>query len=40
MVYLKKFWEWLKTPYVKYKERQALKKRLEELKKQDPFIYK
>jgi len=36
MVYLKSFWEWLKTPYYKYKA----KKRLEELRKRDPFIYK
>jgi len=40
MVYLKKFWEWLKTPYTKYKEHKELKKRLDELRKKDPFIYK
>jgi len=40
MVYLKKFWEWLKTPYTKYKEKKAFEKRMEELKKRDPFIYK
>ena len=40
MVYLKKLWIWIKTPYTKYKEKQAIKKRIEELKKQDPFIYK
>jgi hypothetical protein len=28
------------SPYRKFKERQALKKRLEELRKRDPFIYK
>jgi len=27
-------------PYTKYKEHKAWKKRLEELKKRDPFIYK
>ena len=26
-------------PYTKYKERQMIKKRLEELRKKDPFIY-
>ena len=40
MVYLKKFWEWLKTPYVKYKEKKEFEKRLAELRKRDPFIYK
>ena len=40
MVYIKKFWEWIATPYRRYKERRAIKKRLEELKKSDPFIYK
>jgi hypothetical protein len=40
MVYLKNFWNWLTTPYRAWKEQRALKKRIEELKKQDPFIYK
>jgi len=40
MVYLKKFWEWLTTPVRRYKEHKAFKKRMEELKKRDPFIYK
>jgi len=40
MVYLKNFWEWLKTPYYKYQEHKAFKKRLKEMKEQDPFIYK
>jgi hypothetical protein len=40
MVYLKKFWEWLKTPYYKWQEHKNIQKRLEELKKRDPFIYK
>jgi hypothetical protein len=40
MVYLEEFWYWLTTPYRKWKEHRALKKRLEELKKSDPFIYK
>jgi hypothetical protein len=40
MVYIKKFWEWLTTPYRKWKEHRALQKRIEELKEKDPFIYK
>ena len=40
MVYLKKIWELLKTPYVKYKQKKEYEKRIEELKKRDPFIYK
>jgi hypothetical protein len=27
-------------PYTRYKEKQRIKKRLEEIKKRDPFIYK
>jgi hypothetical protein len=30
----------LLTPIRKYKERKVFKKRLEELRKRDPFIYK
>ena len=37
---LKRAWEWIKTPYTKYKENKAFKKRMEELRKRDPFIYK
>ena len=40
MVYIKNFWIWITTPYTKWKEQRAFKKRIEELKKQDPFIYK
>jgi len=36
----KKIIELLIYPYTKFKERRAWKKRLEELKKRDPFIYK
>jgi len=32
--------KWLLTPYRRWKERQAYKKRMEELRKRDPFIYK
>jgi hypothetical protein len=35
-----KFINWLLTPYRLWKEKQAYKKRLEELRKRDPFIYK
>ena len=37
---MKKLIELLSWPYRKYKERQAWKKRLEELRRRDPFIYK
>jgi len=37
---LKQFFNWCLTPYTNYKEKQKLKKRIEELKKRDPFIYK
>ena len=40
MVYIRKLIEWLCTPYTRYKENKAFKKRMEELKKRDPFIYK
>ena len=40
MVYIKKFWKWITTPYTKYKERKELQKRIDEMKKRDPFIYK
>ena len=37
---MKKLIDWLLTLYYKYKERKEFKKRLEELRKRDPFIYK
>jgi hypothetical protein len=37
---MKKIIEFLMRPWTKYKERQAYKKRLEQLRKADPFIYK
>ena len=40
MVYLKKIWYWVTWPYTTYKEHRAFKKRMEELRKRDPFIYK
>lgn len=36
----KKILDIITYPYKKYKENKAWKKRLEELKKRDPFIYK
>jgi hypothetical protein len=35
-----KFIQWLLTPYTRWKERRQQKRRLEELRKRDPFIYK
>ena len=40
MVYIKKFWEWLKTPYTRFKAKKELDQRIAEMKKRDPFIYK
>lgn len=37
---MKKLIKILMTPWQKYKERQQIKRRLEELRKRDPFIYK
>jgi len=37
---MKKIIRWLTTPYRKWKEHKEFKKRIEELKKRDPFIYK
>jgi len=34
------FWNFLQNPIKWYKERKEWKKRLEELRKRDPFIYK
>ncbi len=36
----KKLWYWISYPYSTYKEKQRIKKRLDELRKRDPFIYK
>jgi hypothetical protein len=40
MVWLKKLWLWICYPYTEIKRKRKIKKRIEELKKQDPFIYK
>jgi hypothetical protein len=40
MVYLKKIWKIFIWPYTYIQERRRFKKRMAELKKKDPFIYK
>jgi hypothetical protein len=35
-----KFINWLLAPYHRWKKHKEFKKRLEELRKRDPFIYK
>ena len=35
-----KIWEWLSQPLRVYIEKRRLRKRIEELRKRDPFIYK
>lgn len=40
MVYLKKLWYILIWPYTKIKNEIRFRKRLKELQKKDPFIYK
>jgi hypothetical protein len=39
MLMLKKLIELLLTPFRRFSERRRIKKRLEELRKRDPFIY-
>ena len=34
-----RIWRWVISPYTRYRDRKRLEKRLEELRKQDPFIY-
>ena len=40
MVWLKKLARWISTPYRKWQETKQLQKRLKEVCKRDPFIYK
>ena len=40
MVYLKKIWTIITWPYTKIKQEIAFRKKLKELQKRDPFIYK
>lgn len=37
---MKKLLNWLLAPYQKWKEAKEYNKRIEELRKRDPFIYK
>ena len=37
---MKKLFEYIKLKWEEYKENKLLKKRLKELRKRDPFIYK
>ena len=40
MVWLRKLLEIITSPYTEWKRKRMLKKKIEELKKRDPFIYK
>jgi hypothetical protein len=40
MVYLKKLWNIIIYPYTYIRDEMRYRKRLKELKKRDPFIYK
>jgi hypothetical protein len=37
---LRELWMWIRYPIQSYRHRQEIKKRIEELQKRDPFIYK
>lgn len=37
--FLSKLWYKITTPYRNWKERRRIKKKMEEIKKRDPFIY-
>jgi hypothetical protein len=39
-IFLKEIWYLLSWPYKTYRDKQQIKKRLAELRKKDPFIYK
>lgn len=40
MVYIKLIWNWILAPYRYIQQELKLRKRIKELKKKDPFIYK
>ena len=40
MVWLKKIWSWIIWPYTWIKNEIKFRKKLKELRKKDPFIYK
>lgn len=37
---MKKLWKIITWPFAEYKRKKQLKKKMEELRKRDPFIYK
>ena len=37
---LRELWQWIRHPIQSYKHHKEYKKRLEEMRKRDPFIYK
>lgn len=37
---MKKIWYWITYPYQRWQQHQEFKRRVEELRKRDPFIYK
>lgn len=39
-IMIKKLLHWLLTPITRYKKHKAFKKRIAELRKKDPFIYR
>lgn len=40
MVWLKKIWEIITYPYIHIRDEIRFRKRIKELRKKDPFIYK
>jgi hypothetical protein len=40
MVYIKLIWNWILAPYRYIQQERKFRKRIKELKKEDPFIYK
>lgn len=40
MVYIKKIWAFITWPYRKIKEELEFRRKIKELRKRDPFIYK
>lgn len=37
---LRELWQWIRYPIASYRNKKAMQKRLAELRKRDPFIYK
>lgn len=36
---MKKLWNWITKKWFEYKKKKEFKKKLEELRKRDPFVY-